>query len=227
MAKNGSSAEFFEYLIKHSVEDPENPQLPSLNALSDELGVSVACLREQLGVAKALGWVEVRPRTGIKHLPYSFYQAVWQSLSYAINIDHKFFETFADLRKQVELAYWEEAVRVLTPRDIDDLWNLVEQANVKLQGNPIRIPHSEHRELHLSIYQRLNNPFVLGILEAYWDAYEAIGLSLFTDLRYLEEVWMYHRKMVEAICQGDFDAGFRALAEHTDLLRHRRDGYQD
>jgi DNA-binding FadR family transcriptional regulator len=37
--------------------------------MSKELGVSVALLREQLEVAKAIGLVEVRPRTGIRRLP--------------------------------------------------------------------------------------------------------------------------------------------------------------
>jgi DNA-binding FadR family transcriptional regulator len=67
----------------------------------------------------------------------------------------------------------------------------------------------------------LNNPFVTGILEAYWEAYEAVGLNLYADISYLRTVWQYHRKMVEAICSGDEAAGYRALIEHTDLLLQR------
>ena len=44
-----------------------------------------------------------------------------------------------------------------------------------LAGTPIHIPHKEHREFHTAIYRHLNNPFVLGILDAYWDAYEFVG----------------------------------------------------
>jgi DNA-binding FadR family transcriptional regulator len=221
MSKPGSPTEFIDFLISHAQDHPDETQLPSLNQLSAILGVSVARLREQLEVAKALGLVEVRPRTGIKRLPYSFNQAVWQSLAFAINLDHRYFEVFANLRKQVELAYWHAAADSLTPEDRDELQTLVKLAYEKLRGNPIRIPHQEHRQLHLSIYSRLENPFVQGILEAYWDAYEAVGLSLYTDLSYLEEVWDYHKKMVDAIDAGNLEAGYRALAEHTDLLRHR------
>ncbi|MBV6465273.1 MAG: hypothetical protein PGMFKBFP_00547 [Anaerolineales bacterium] len=88
----------------------------------------------------------------------------------------------------------------------------------KLRGNPIEIPHPEHRELHTVIYCRLNNPFVTGLLQAYWDAYEAVGLNVFTDYDYLTEVWTYHQKMVDAICEGEFDEGYKALIEHTDLI---------
>jgi DNA-binding FadR family transcriptional regulator len=77
--------------------------------------------------------------------------------------------------------------------------------------------------LHLGVFRRLENPFVLGILEAYWDAYEEIGLNLYADYDYLQEVWQYHQKMVAAICAGDIDAGYDALIEHTDMLYHRVD----
>jgi DNA-binding GntR family transcriptional regulator len=95
------------------------------------------------------------------------------------------------------------------------------RAMEKLNGDPIHIPHAEHRELHLSIYSRLNNPFVTGILEAYWEAYEAVGLNMYTDIHYLKNVWEYHRQMVDAICTGDVEAGYHALLEHTDLLLQR------
>ena len=72
MANQIFESEFFAYLAASETdEESESDRLPSLNALSAELGVSVARLREQLEVAKALGLVEVRPRTGIRRLPYS------------------------------------------------------------------------------------------------------------------------------------------------------------
>jgi len=64
-------------------------------------------------------------------------------------------------------------------------------------------------------------PFVSGILEAYWEAYEAVGLSLYSDYQYLREVWTYHEAIVNAIIAGDWDQGHRLLAEHTALLRYR------
>jgi DNA-binding FadR family transcriptional regulator len=76
--------------------------------------------------------------------------------------------------------------------------------------------------LHLLIFSRLENPFVTGILEAYWDAYESVGLNVFTGgYEYLQEVWQYHRDMVNAICDGKYEEGFEALNDHTDLLYKR------
>jgi DNA-binding FadR family transcriptional regulator len=165
--------------------------------------------------------VEAKPRTGLRRLPYSFTPAVDQSLAYAITIDQEYFLKFADLRQHLETAYWYQAVDLLTDEDKADLVRLVEGAWGKLRGTPIQIPQYEHRQLHLTIYKRLDNPFVSGILEAYWEAYEAVGLNLYAGYRYLEEVWTYHQQMVDGIFSGDLEAGYQALLEHTDLIRHR------
>ena len=222
MLNHNLDSEFFSFLITSILEgDKHTDRIPSLTTLSNELGVSVARLREQLEVAKALGFVEARPRTGIRRLPYSFTPAIWQSLSFAIAVDPDQFMSFAILRRQIELAFWDQAVQLLTEYDRETLKDLMVKAFQKLNGTPIRIPHAEHKQLHLTIYSQLNNPFVLGILEAFWEAYEAIRLNLYSEYNYLLEVWNYHQQMVDAICSGNFDAGYRALLEHTDLLyRH-------
>ena len=218
------SSEFLRYLASSrngDVRGNGSHQLPSLSELSKELGVSVATLREQLEVAKALGLVEVRPRTGIRRLPYTFLPAVRQSLAYAIQLDRTYFESYSELRNKIEASFWDPAVRQLTPEDHQTLQNLMAQAWEKLRGNPIQIPHAEHRQLHLGIFARLGNPFVQGILEAYWEAYEAVGLNVFADYTYLQQVWGFHQKMVDAITSGDYEAGYQALVEHKDLLYHR------
>ncbi len=212
-------SEFLHYLASHP--EAENG-LPSLNELSRELGISVAGLREQLEVARALGLVEVRPRTGTRRRPFSFAPAVKQTLGYAIAIDHAHFDEFAQLRNHIEAAYWDEAVCRLTHEDKQQLEGLIQRAQDKLHSNPVQVPHEEHRKLHLLIYRRLDNPFVTGILEAYWDAYEAVGLNLYAgSIDYLDEVWEYHARMVQAICDGDYAAGREALIKHVDLLAQR------
>ncbi len=198
-----------------------NESLPSLNDLSDSLGVSVSTLREELQVARTLGMVDVKPRTGIKCLPYNFKPAVSTSLAYAISVDRQMFRQYSDLRNHIEASYWYQAVSSLTPDDIDELQEIVRAAIQKLGADPIQIPHLEHRLLHLIIYRQLQNPFVQGILEAYWDIYEAVGLSIYEDRKYLDRVWTYHQQMVEAIARHDFLSGYQALIAHMDLLFQR------
>ncbi len=213
-------SEFLQYLAAHPAEQGN---LPSLSELGQELGISVAALREQLEVARALGLVEVKPRTGVRRKPYSFTPAVRQSLKYALALDDSHFKQFTELRNHVETAYWNEAVELLTDDDKNNLDSLISRAWEKLRGTPVQVPHEEHRRFHLLIYSRINNPFVTGILEAYWDAYEAVGLNLYTGgIDYLEEVWNFHLQMKDAILAGDVESGRQALIQHVDLLAHRR-----
>ncbi len=215
-----SLSEFLRFLI-NSMNSGNGERLPALAELSQQLGISIASLREQLEVARVLGYVEVRPKTGIRRLPYTFRPAVTQSLNYALALSPEYFKQYSDLRNHVEAAYWYQAVSLLTPEDHDVLRGLVERAFQKLSGQPVQIPHQEHRELHLSIYRRLDNSFVTGILEAYWEVYEATGLNVYTDFGYLERVWQYHERMVEAICTGNYTAGYQALTEHVNLINER------
>ena len=212
-------SEFLNYLISHC--DGGKDRVPSLKELSRELGVSIASLREQLEVARVLGVVEVKPKTGIRRVPYKFQPAIRQSLSYAIAEDAKNFRLYSDLRSHLEAAYWVQAVKLLDQNDLDYLQTLIDLAKKKLQDQPVQIPHAEHRELHMTIYRRLENPFVIGLLEVYWELYEAVGLAVYTDLSYLEEVWDYHQKMVDSIRKKEYDAGYQNMLDHMNMLYRR------
>jgi DNA-binding GntR family transcriptional regulator len=59
---------------------------------------------------------------------------------------------------------------------------------------------------------------VQGLLQAYWDAYEAIELTRFADYKYWLDVWNYHQQIVDAIYSGDFENGREILVKHFQLL---------
>jgi DNA-binding FadR family transcriptional regulator len=214
-----TSSSFLKYLAGQYLQEVD--RLPSLTVISQELNVSLASLREQLEVARILGLVEVKPRTGIRLLPYSFIPAVEQSIKFALTVNPEYFQSFSDLRRHLEMTYWQLSVSRITQADIAHLQDLVTRALTKLHGNPVQIPQQEHRELHLVIYRRLDNPFVIGLLEAYWDLYEAFGFAVYSDYSYLEQVWYYHQLLVEAISRGDFTTGYQILIDHMDLLSLR------
>jgi len=212
-------SELLRYVIGQGYEVGD--RLPSLTDLSDEIGISVGKLREQLEVARTLGLVEASPRRGITRTEYSFLPPVRLSLLTALAMDRHAFDLFSGLRIHLETAYWDEAVALLTPEDHEHLRRLISSAKAKLHQQRIQIPSPEHRELHLSIFRRLNNPFVVGLLEAYWDGYEAVELNTYADIAYLEQVWDYHARMVEAIATGDASYGKQLLIEHMQLLSQR------
>jgi DNA-binding FadR family transcriptional regulator len=212
-------SEFLQYLIEQQIEPGAG--LPTLNEISAALGISVGKLREQLEVARSLGFVSVRPRLGIQREPFSFTPAVLQSAMFGLSTGEAAFSQLAELRRAVEDGFWDEAVALLTAADKAQLQEIVGRAQEKLHGNPVHVPNGEHRQLHLLIYSRLDNPFVKGVLEAYWEAYEASELTRYARYEYWLEVWQYHERIVAALMADDFEQGRQLLREHFVLLPMR------
>jgi len=212
-------SDLLKYIIAQNLKPGE--RIPSLSDLSTELSISVSKLREQLEVARILGVVEVRPRTGIRFQGFDFMPALRLSLFFSLAHDRGMFDLYSNLRIHVEIAYWHQATALLLPEDKHTLRELVNSAWDKLRGERITIPHPEHRRFHMGIFSRLDNPFVIGILETYWEAYEAVELNRYADYTYLERVWSYHERIVDEIEAGDYDTSLEAFIEHTQLLRHQ------
>ena len=216
MRLNKLDSTFLHYLIDKQIVPGE--RLPTLNQIGQELGISVGKLREQLEIARSLGLVSVRPRVGIVREPFDFSQAMLASLLFGLASGEAEFKQFSELRQAIEIAFWQEAVNGLTNNDKQKLQQFVAQAWDKLKGDPIHVPNDEHRQLHLTIFTRLQNPFVQGMLAAYWDAYEASELTRFSPYDYWLEVWNYHERIVEAIVQDDAASGLSLLEAHFALL---------
>lgn len=214
-------SELLDYIIRENFQP--GARLPTINELQDDehLGVGVSKVREQLEVARALGLVEVRSKTGMRMKAYSFTPAVRLSLFFALAQDQHNFELFNQVRQHIEVGFWNEACATLTAEDTALMRRCVEDASAKLHGQPIRIPNEEHRTFHLTIFRRLGNPFVMGMLEAYWDAYDAVELNRYADYSYLQQVWDYHARILQAIEEGKPDAAKTLFIEHLDLIHYQ------
>ncbi|MBN1814356.1 MAG: FadR family transcriptional regulator [Anaerolineae bacterium] len=224
MGQNALPYSIFRYIIDEGCvarERGEELKLPPMDELAESLGVSRGKLREELIAIQAYGIAEMRPGDGTYVLPFDFYTATKILALYAIECDRKHFDHLYEVRVQLEFAFWERAARSLTQEDKNRLQRIVEQAEKKLHGTPVEIPHSEHREFHTTIFGKLDNEFAQGILKAYWDAYEAVGLHRYFDLSYYESMWDSHRKMVAAIVEGRYEDGREILTHHFTLLGDR------
>jgi DNA-binding FadR family transcriptional regulator len=213
-------SDLLDYLVNGDFQPGD--RLPTINELKseDHLNISVSKIREQLEVARSLGLVEVRSKTGMRLRDYSFTPAVRLSLLYALACDVNNFEMFGSLRVHVETAYWNEACATLTQAETDIMRSCIEKAREKLTRNRwIQIPHEEHRTFHLTVFKNLKNPFVLGLLEAYWDVYEAVELNRYADFTYHQNVWDYHERILDCLCAGEYARACELFVEHTQLLR--------
>jgi len=218
-------SDLLNYIIRNDLQPGD--RLPSINELQEDqhLGVSASKIREQLEVARALGLVEVRSKTGTRLQEYSFTPAVRLSLFFAVATDLHHFEQFSALRTHLEVAFWHQACERLTSEDIGEMRGYIESARAKLSDRWIHIPYQEHRAFHMAVFKHLENPFVKGLLEAYWDAYEAVEVNRYADYAYLQSVWNYHERILDAICTGDFEAARNAFIEHTRLLHYQSENH--
>jgi len=211
-----------EFLLYLAAIPPEGDQrIPPLNVLSKELGLSVATLREQLEEARSMGLVEVKPRAGIRKLPFDFAAAIRPGLLYAVHSKSIFYHQFSNLRKHLEAAYFIEAAQLLTLSDVNQLTDLVSEAQKKINSFPTQNLVTEHRQFHLLIYRRLENEYLLGVLRAFWDIYHISGMEIYPEIHYLERVWYYHASIVDQIRAKNFSQGLAILMEHMDMLSQR------
>ncbi len=208
--------DFIAYVVENQVQPDE--KLPSLQHISKEIGISVGKLREQLEVARALGIVSVRPRRGTIRLPYDFTPAVQASLSFGLETNDATFNQFSQLRQAIETQFWDDAVALLTVEDKTTLQEIVEKAWTRLNGTPRHAPMKEHSQFHLKIFSRLNNPFVQGLLKAYWAAYADSQITRLMGFDYWVAVWEYHERITDALQNGRLSDGRLLLIQHFDLL---------
>ena len=157
MQHAGLNSIFLQYLVDKNIAPGQ--RLPALSDISQELGVSVGKLREELEVARSMGLVSVRPRLGIQREPFDFSQVILDGVFFSLAAGDADFESFSQLRQVVEAGFWDQAVILLTEADIEHLQDLVDKAWNKLRGEPIHIPNSEHRDFHLTIFQPSEQSF--------------------------------------------------------------------
>jgi DNA-binding FadR family transcriptional regulator len=215
-----------QYIIDNDLQmgEGEEVKLPPMDELAEEMGISRGKLREEMVVAQAYGAVEMRPGDGTYVRPFDFYTAIRTLILYGTAYDWQNFDHLYRLRVQLEITFWEEAVQNLVEEDRKGLARILEQSERKLRGTPVEIPHKGHRDFHLLIFRRLDNKFVQGLLRAYWDAYEAVGLHRYFDLSYYEKMWNNHRAITEAIMAGQYEKGQKILTQHFTLLENRLSG---
>ena len=199
-------------LLSYLAEATKNEQtIPSIAELSSILGVSIASVREQLEVARQLGFVEVRPRTGIQVKPFSLSPLINLGLSYGQHVEPQILADYSNLRKHLELGYWDEAVKVLNEDHFEYMQFLVDVAFRKLMRKPAIIPEEEQSEFHLTLFRPLGNNVLNNLLQVYWEMTVSNGGKYFTDLDDMLSTWSKRQALVEALREGNFAKGRSAL----------------
>lgn len=205
-----------------AIKAKQGKTIPSIAQLSEDLGLSTAAVREQLEVARQLELVDIKTKTGIQTRPFSLSPALCLISRYGMDIQPELIWEITSIRQHLELSYWQEAVVRLSHKDVEHLAEVIDLAMKKIQENPVVLPLEEHSEFHLSIYRPLNNSFLNGVLETYWQLSQEAEYRMYSDQVYLENVWAYHQKIQQAIATKEYDVGYQALMTHFELVRTQK-----
>src|SRR4030067_3351252 len=94
-------------LLDHTAQQAREPgtRVPPISGRSETLGIGPSKLREQIEVARALEFVEVRPKTGIRTREISYLPPLRLGLLSVLAQDPSRFEEIRALRTTLEAAH--------------------------------------------------------------------------------------------------------------------------
>ena len=90
-------SKFLHYLIENNIQPGEN--LPPINNIAKELEMSPGKVRENLEVARQLGFVSVKPRVGIVRQPLRFAPSILQTMLFGLGTGEVEFSQLSQLRQ--------------------------------------------------------------------------------------------------------------------------------
>jgi len=204
-------------LIKDDELLPDS-RLPSESVLSHKFGVSRSALREALRTLEGAGYLESRTGSGwyVKQLNFD---ALTRAITYALPLDFNTLSELAEVRALLEVNLLEAAIPTLTPQDLDDLEDAVDEMELlaTTSGHSFAGPD---QYFHRKLFSRLDNQVVLNLLDIFWRLQmTCCGTVAFTG-EPIEEA-RKHRRLLNAVRAGDVALSRRRMQESLEEKRLR------
>jgi len=198
-----------EKLIQHMRAQRLSPKdkLPSESVLAYNLGVSRNAVREALRSLEAMGILEARTGAGW-YVREPSLDAVTDALILGLELNGQRFADLNRLRIGLEAGFFAEAMRALTPADVDELERLADE--MVQQARASAAAAELDYQFHQRLYSRIENPAFSRLLAVLWRVYMSAYPQPALDsdsLRDIEE----HREIAAAIRAGDEERARRHL----------------
>lgn len=197
-------------------------KLPTEMEMCATLGVSRNVLREAIKALEITGVVSSKPGVGIEIQEFNP-DFLFQTLFYNLTSDSESMldQTLA-VRRVLELGFLRESFDTVLPEDIEALWE-----NVRTMERVYEQKSLEHgavsggmefnkadAEFHMILHRRTGNKVLISIINAVWHCDRFHRQTV--RLKYIEETVMKHRRIVEALENGDRAAYEEAMHMHFD-----------
>lgn len=175
------------------------------NQIATELRVSRTPIREAFKILESEGLIDYKPNRGC----------------FAKGFTRRDIEDIYAVRKALEVLSVEWAVDRITSEQIgrlQDQCDLMEFYTIRGEGRKVLAVNADFHEI---IYNATGSRFMSQVLRSYKEYIEQTRKAIFYEEKYLKEILMEHRSILEAIKSGDVDRAKRSMAAHLDSSKKR------
>lgn len=186
-------------------------KLPSESELSAELGVSRTAIREGFKSLEASGLINAQHGVG-RFVGKFDSDAIAGNLAVSLTIDRPSLQQILEIRKALETGFLSTAASLLKAEDFEALDRLVGRMSLKVKEPTTFL--AEDMEFHRILFSKLNNRFLLNILEIFWKVFIHIEEGTEHTAQQLTEAVNQHKGIVAALRKGKISRARDLLELH-------------
>jgi GntR family transcriptional repressor for pyruvate dehydrogenase complex len=201
-------------------------ELPSERELADSIGVSRPPLREALNALQAMGFIEIKPRSRIvvKAVTERFLE---DPLTILIEEDTaKVFEVL-EIRRAMEGWAAYTAAKRATPSDMENLLKIIEKEEDNLKNN--REDARTDADFHVTIALATHNTVFSHLMASWyhllWNTQQVARDKIFRKKGNRAIIADQHRRLFEAIRQGETDEASHVATSHIDFVTRELEAF--
>lgn len=208
--------------VKRYIEERQlggGDPLPSEAVLCQELGMSRATLREGLKALESLGIIHTRHGEGVFVAHFSF-DPIVHNLPYSIAAQGASLRDLLEVRTALEVGLIARIAQRIGPADVARLRQLAMRMLERNQRGESFA--EEDRAFHATLFQCLGNPFLLSLIDLFWQVFARLSDRLpAADHATEHAIALAHLRVVELMEAGDVPALEQAHRRHFDEISQR------
>ena len=206
-----------EYIINENLSPGD--ALPVHGRIAQELGVSVASVREAVRVLESLGIIEVRHGDGLYVRAVNL-DGVLDVLSFTVMFDPNALVELLQLRRWFESSLMPEVVRLIQPEDISNCKKILTDWEHIIESGLNLI--EQDRAFHQALYRPIRNHLMSRLADVFFlpcrHGIEKLDLSkayITTKLKNVED----HRAILAAVEEKDERLSRRLMYDHFEEVK--------
>ena len=217
--------EVYDQIRSYIILNGLNPgdKLPTEQELCQMINVSRNVLREALKALQLIGVIESSPKTGMVIKEFTF-DHLFENVFYSLISDEtNVINELREIRSILEIAFFEEAFNTITDEDLEELYRIVESIKNKLDNDMDFL--EEDKQFHFIIYRKIKNKSLLSLLNCAWMVSVDIKKAKLYVNRSLEETYMIHKAIYNAIKAKDLSEAKKQVRIHFTKPNGQVTGY--